>query len=391
MERNDPVDRARAIFRQRHGRAPDVIAVAPGRVNLIGDHVDYAGGLVLPIAIERRTAVAIGLGPSDDGLSRISAAEISEERALDLAKPRTPAPPDGPDAFLNYVAGPIDELRRGGLEVPRMDLVITSTIPMGGGLSSSAALEVAVLLGVRHLAGRPVDVLELAREAQRSEHRQAGTPCGIMDMYVSAAARSGHACLIDCRDDSLRRIPMPPSGDAVVLVLDTSTRHELSDGGYASRRADCEEARTRLDIEFLSEADPRLIESADLPERVRRRARHVVGETARVAGFSAALESGDLRTAGELMFESHRSLRDLFEVSCPELDLLVAVAEAHRDRGVLGSRMTGGGFGGCTVTLLEPEAVPGFLSDACGAFVARFGHEPASFVTGAANGAGLSD
>ena len=388
MTQVTPASRAEDEFRRRMGGPPDEIAVAPGRVNLIGDHVDYAGGVVMPVAIDCCTAVAVsGDRGTSDGMSRIHAVDLDRECEIDFGRIQTPRPAGTPDAFLNYITGPIEQLRGSGLSIPRMDLVITSSVPMGGGLSSSAALEVAVLLGVRTLLGRPASPLELALEAQRAEHEQAGTPCGIMDMYVSAAAHAGHACMIDCMTHDLRQVRMPSADTAVLMVTDTKTRHELNDGAYASRRRQCEEAAKILGVELLGQASVDQVRGAGLPDEIESRACHVVEEIARVRCFAEALESDDLERAGEAMFASHDSLRDLYEVSCPELDLLVDTARSHRDRGVYGSRMTGGGFGGCTVTLCRKEAVDDLRDAFMEKFRSAFGHEPDSFITSAGAGA----
>ena len=247
MSPPSPASSAKKTYDRRFGRSPELIAIAPGRVNLIGDHVDYAGGLVMPMAIDCCTAVAVGRDPeATDEPSVIVAADLDVECKIDLGEIQSPRQPGTPDAFLNYVTGPLEQIRKAGVSLPRMDLVIASSVPMGGGLSSSAALEIAVLLAVRTLLERKTSPLELALEAQRAEHEQAGTPCGIMDMYVSAAARPGHACMIDCMTNELRQVRMPPEDEAVVMVTDTRTRHELNDGAYATRREQCEEAARML-------------------------------------------------------------------------------------------------------------------------------------------------
>ncbi|MDG2031262.1 MAG: galactokinase [Phycisphaerales bacterium] len=388
MSPPSPASSAKKTYDRRFGRSPELIAIAPGRVNLIGDHVDYAGGLVMPMAIDCCTAVAVGRDPeATDEPSVIVAADLDVECKIDLGEIQSPRQPGTPDAFLNYVTGPLEQIRKAGVSLPRMDLVIASSVPMGGGLSSSAALEIAVLLAVRTLLERKTSPLELALEAQRAEHEQAGTPCGIMDMYVSAAARPGHACMIDCMTNELRQVRMPPEDEAVVMVTDTRTRHELNDGAYATRREQCEEAARMLGVDLLGQASIAQVHEAGLPGTIDSRARHVVEEIARVLDFAGALERGDLETAGDTMFSSHDSLRDLYEVSCPELDLLVETARDHRGRGVYGSRMTGGGFGGCTVTLCRKEFVDELETAFRTAFQDAFGHEPESFITSAGAGA----
>jgi galactokinase len=292
---------------------------------------------------------------------------------------------------VNYVRGPIEQLRTTGLVIPQLSMTIASSIPMGGGLSSSAALEVAILLGVRDLLEQPAEPLAIALEAQEAEHAYAGTPCGIMDMYVSAAARAGNACLIDCATNALTLVPMPSEEQAIVLITDTATRHELSTGAYAERRRDCEEAARILGVSLLGQASIDDVRNAALPDAIAPRARHVVEEIQRVLDFAEVIRNGDLAAAGTLMFESHESLRTLFEVSCPELDLLVDIAKSLSGKGVFGCRMTGGGFGGCTVTLCTREAVPALMDAFEKGFSDRFGRDAPSFATRAADGARVID
>ena len=385
-----PTSRAIESFVRTFGRTPELVVRAPGRVNLIGDHVDYAGGLVMPIAIELHASVAISRNQDDRRqVSTFHSTDLDRSVEIDLRDPVEARPASEPSSFINYISGPIEQLRTSGLEIPQMDLVIASSIPMGGGLSSSAALEVGTILAIRTLLGSPATPLEIALEAQRAEHLQAGTPCGIMDMYVSAAAAAGSACLIDCATNQLRQIPMPREEDAVVLITDTRTRHALSDGAYASRRRDCEEAARLIGVGLLAEASLEQLDATPLPDVVGCRARHVIEETARVRRFAAALEAQDLTAAGELMFESHRSLDTLFEVSCPELNLLVETALELREHGLHGSRMTGGGFGGCTVSLCRPEALDFVMKTLASRFESTFGHAPVFHVSRAAQGASV--
>jgi galactokinase len=273
------------------------------------------------------------------------------------------------------------------LELPEVNLVVASDVPMGGGLSSSAALEVAVLLAMRELLGERTDSLTLALEAQRAEHDFAGTPCGIMDMYVSAAAQANNACLIDCRDNSLAQVRVPSENDVVFLVTDTQTRHALADGAYAERRQACEAAAQALGECHLAENTIEKINRSSLDDTQRDAALHVVGETNRVRAFAAALADGELATAGTLMFESHESLATLFNVSCAELDLLVDTARGLTDAGVFGARMTGGGFGGSTITLCKPEAAAQVADHYATQFAKTFGTDCISFSTRPAAGA----
>ncbi len=309
---------------------------APGRVNLIGDHTDYTGGYVLPMAVQLGTTVEA----VRDGRAVHLVSDHDPREALiplDVAHPQSVDP-----SWARYVAGVVAELR------PRTGLRgrVSTTLPVGAGLSSSAALEVAVAVALG-FAGPP---LELARACQRAERLASGVPCGIMDQLTSAAGRAGHALLIDCSTDSIRAIRRP-EGIEVVAVHSGQTRG-LNGSEYAERKADCDEV-ARL-IGPLREAT-----LSDLPaignRRLRRRARHVMTENARVLAFADAWDGGDMNAAGDLMEASHASLRDDFEVSSPALDDLVDLL--RRTPGVFGARLTGAGFGGCAVALTEPGAL----------------------------------
>ncbi|MEY4821455.1 MAG: hypothetical protein RLY72_1107 [Planctomycetota bacterium] len=332
-------DRAEQLHRAHFGRASDARAHASGRVNLIGDHVDYAGGSVLPMAIALSTHVAIARAARDDFVS-----EWANETAGDAR-------------WMRYAAGVLAELRVVGIAVPPVTIAVTSDVPVGGGLSSSAALEVAVARAALAITGATMTPRDLALLCQRAEHIHAGTPCGIMDQWCVAHALPGEAMLLDCARLEWKPIMLPNALE--IEIVDSRVRHTLSDafrdtfrdksrdGGYAARRADTEEAARMLGVALLAELPrARWREIDDLPERIARRARHVVTECARVHEAVDALATNDLSRFGQLLFESHRSLRDDFDVSTPELD---AIVEAARARGDLGARMTGGGFGGSAV------------------------------------------
>ncbi len=308
-------------------------AVAPGRVNLIGDHTDYTGGFVLPMAVHLATTVE--LAPGGD-LVRL-ASELHPEPAvvpLDVDAPDTVEPD-----WARYVAGVVAELRPATGGVGR----VTTTLPVGAGLSSSAALEVAVALAL----GFEGDRLELARRCQRAEQRASGVPCGIMDQLASAAGVAGHALLIDCASDIVTPVPLP--GDVEVVAVHSGVSRGLAGSAYAQRRSDCEQAAQLVGpLRQASLGDVARLDDA----RLRRRARHVVTENQRVLAMVDALRGDDPVAAGELMVDSHASLRDDFEVSTPELDELVEQLRATR--GVHGARLTGAGFGGCVVALCEP-------------------------------------
>ena len=323
-----------------------VRAFAPGRVNLIGDHTDYTGGYVLPIAVHLGTTVDAQLGGGEVFL--VSSHEPEPAVIpLDVADPANVEP-----SWARYVAGVVAELR------PAHGLrgTVRTTLPVGAGLASSAALEVAVAwaLGFR---GTP---LELALVCQRAEHRASGVPCGIMDQLASVAGCAGHALLIDCTTNHVQPIPLPPDID--VVAVHSGQNRQLAGTAYAERRADCERATAVIGpLRDAVVADLRRIPD----DRVRRRARHVITENARVLAFVDELHHGDPAAAGTLMDESHASLRDDFDVSSPALDDLVD--RLHRTPGVLGARLTGAGFGGCAVAITEPGALTdGWLLEAVG-------------------------
>ncbi len=371
-------------FTRRFGTVPTIRVRAPGRVNLIGEHVDYVGGLVLPVAIDR----AIHAAASPNGGNRLRL--VSEapgiqpvEVPLDALARRT-----GPDQWLNYVLGVLVQYRERGWTVPGFDALFSGDLPLGAGLSSSAALETATALLLEGLSGRGLDPMERARLCQQAEHRHAGVPCGLMDQLAVGAGRAGHALLIDCRD--LRVTPVPLPADWSIVVADTRVKHALADGEYRRRREDCERAAHLLGVATLRAATPEMVAArADvLGERLARRARHAVTEIARVPAFVAAAAAGDATAAGALLRASHLSLRDDFGVSCPELDGLAEAAwNAGAARGVIGARMTGGGFGGATVNLVRRGWEEALARQLEVDFAGRFGHSPSVFVTRPAGGA----
>ena len=328
-------------FRARHGRSPDAVSVAPGRVNVIGEHLDYNGGRVLPIALPHATYVASGRRP-DDVVTILSGDAFFSGALADLG-------PGRPQGWAAYAAGVPWALALAGLPIPGMDLVVSSTVPVGAGLSSSAAVELAVALSF----APDEDPWRLVHGCIRAEREVAGAPTGGMDQTVSMFATAGHALLIDTRDDSITQVPWTTPGHAL-LVVDTRARHALVDGGYAARRADCEEAARLLRVSLLRDVDDPLDALTRLEGRVRSRARHVFTEMQRVEDATRQLSVGDLRALGETLTASHASMRDDFEISCPELDMVVETALAQ---GALGARMTGGGFGGSALALVPEAAV----------------------------------
>ncbi len=331
---------------------------APGRVNLIGEHTDHSGGFVMPAAIQLATSVAIT--PRTDRHLVIQSDTIGETATLDLEDPLRPT-----HRWHDYVAGVASVLAQEGCRIDGANLLITSTLPSGAGLSSSAALEVAVAYALVTEAGRTIDRVTLARWCQRAENEFVGARCGIMDQYVACMGHPGHALLIDCRSLNHRLLPIPD--DVSIVVCNTMVRHAIAASEYNARRADCEAALQAIrlkmpDVNALRDVtlDDLKRDGCALPPTALKRARHVISENARVLEAADALERFDLATFGELMAASHRSLRDDYQVSCDELDLMVELASSEPE--VIGTRMTGGGFGGCTVSLVQSPAAGQFLT-----------------------------
>ncbi|XP_060108970.1 galactokinase isoform X1 [Heteronotia binoei] len=348
-----------ATAREEHRRAfggaePEIAVSAPGRVNLIGEHTDYNQGFVLPMALHMRT-VMVG-SPREDGIiSVVTTAEEADEpkRVQFLVPAKGGALKPGEPQWANYVKGVIQHYRAGPL--PGFNAVIVSNIPLGGGLSSSASLEVATYTFLQQLCQDDGDPVAKALACQKAEHTFAMMPCGIMDQFISVMGNEGHALLIDCRSLQTHLVPLSDP-DLVVLITNSNVRHTLTGSEYPTRRRQCEEAAKVLGKASLREADMSSLEASKalMSEEVYRRARHVIGEIERTTKAAEALQSKNYKRFGQLMVESHNSLRNDYEVSCAELDELVAAA--LEVPGVYGSRMTGGGFGGCTVTLLESSA-----------------------------------
>lgn len=334
----------------RAGKEATYLVHAPGRVNLIGEHTDYNGGFVLPMAIE--LGIYIAATPREDHTARIWSGDMEGKPAeFDLSPPVQRGEP----SWSNYIRGVIAGLQHAGVKVPGFDAVIHASLPAGGGLSSSAALEVATATLIEQFSGVTLDPVKKALICQKAEHVFAGTPCGIMDQFAVIFGQQGHLLLIDCHSQERELVPMQ-GGDASLLVINTMVKHELSDGGYKSRRADCEEGARLMGVAELREVAPAQVDQARelLGDRIFRRARHVTTENARTLQAVEALKRGEWSDLGQLMYASHASLRDDFEVSCSELDTVVELArQLSESGGVYGCRMTGGGFGGCCVALVD--------------------------------------
>lgn len=359
---------------------------APGRVNLIGEHTDYNDGFVFPMAIEPQ--VLIACRARDDAKVNIkstafpgSIAEFSLNRRIEPGEP----------TWANYSRGVAAELIAAGIPLVGMDALISNSLPVGGGLSSSAALEVGTGRALLLLAGTAMDDSRLALLCQKAEHDFAKVPVGIMDQTIVASARAGHAMLLDCRDLSRRFVPID-SNELRVVIVNSMVKHALTDGGYARRRRECEEATAYFHaknstVRALRDVSPEQVDAAQgaLPEVVFRRARHVVTENARTSQAAQLLAQRNYDEVGQLMVKSHQSLRDDYNVSCPELDFLAE--NAMTMKGVYGARMTGGGFGGCIVALVQPRGVEAFGEHLRKSYTLEFGIEPQIFVTNATAGA----
>lgn len=387
MPRSPVVDvsRLRAEFQALYAKEAQVFS-APGRVNLIGEHTDYNEGFVLPMAIERRAYVAGA--PNGSSRVRVKSLTLGQSFELDLERPG----PKRRGQWIDYVEGTARALLDRNLPVVGTDLLIDSDVPAGAGVSASAALELSIGLTLAVLGGTAEpDRVKLALAGQAAEHQYVGTMCGIMDQYIAAMGQRDAALLIDCRSLETRSVPIR-LGEVSVLVCDTRVKHELSSSEYNLRRAECLRASNILAKSLPGVRTLRDVSVADferhateLPGVVRSRCRHVVTENARTLAAADALSAGDLRTMGKLMSESHVSLRDDYAVSCEELDVAVDIAGA--EPGVYGSRMTGGGFGGCTVSLVDNAAVPRVSRAVKQAFAARGWKEPELFASTACEGA----
>jgi galactokinase len=344
-----------AAFTALTGHAPTGVWAAPGRINLIGEHTDYNDGFVLPFALPQSAYVAAA--PRPDGRWRFRSVDLDEtvELGQDGLVPGSPG-------WHSYLAGVVWALQRAGHTVEGADVVLTSDVPLGAGLSSSAAIECAALAAFADLNALDIAPLDRAKLARTAENAYVGAPTGLLDQAASTLCIADHALFLDCRDFASRQVPLAVTGAGLeILVVDTRTRHTHVDGEYAARRASCEQAASILGVPALRDVIDLDAALAQLPELIGRRVRHIVTENARVLESVAALDAGDYTRLGELMTASHVSMRDDYEITETSVDLAVATACAA---GALGARMTGGGFGGCVLALVSAEQV-----DAVGAAV----------------------
>jgi galactokinase len=373
-----------ARFRSLYDGEPRLFR-APGRVNLIGEHTDYNDGFVLPIAIN--LGITLAAARRADRRVRVHSTNLNESVEFDLDHPG----PRCRGIWLDYVEGIAQALLAQAIPLSGADMVLGGDVSLGGGLSSSAALEMSVGMALLALSGSTLDKRSLALAGQTAEHNYVGTKCGIMDQFIGTMGRAGHALLIDCRHLESKLVPLWLPGTAVV-VCNTKVKHSLASSQYNARRAECERG-----IDILREMMPgitalRDVSSVDflhyqdrLPELVRRRCRHVISENERTLATACSLELGFIDEIGQLMNASHESLRDDYEVSCRELDILVEAARSVS--GVAGARMTGAGFGGCTVNLVQRESLDRFHSTVTREYTAATGLTPDVFVVEASDGA----
>ena len=387
----DRIGRVKAAFEKAFGGPATVIAQAPGRVNLIGEHTDYNDGFVLPMAIER-SCLAL-LRPRKDRQAHVRSTGVPGEAVFDVdispdAPKTTPITLGEPD-WSRYIRGVVAF----SYTPNGFDLLLDCDVPAGGGLSSSAAIELATATALEAHGGVTFDPVVKALLCQMAEHRYGGTPCGIMDQYISSMGKAGHALLIDCRSRACETVPMADP-DIEVLIINSNVKHELTGGEYAERRAQCEKAAEALGVAALRDATMEQLESAKgtLDDAVYRRARHVIGEDVRTLATVDALKRGDWTVVGKHMYASHDSLRDDFEVSTLELDYLVELASKLGEAGgVIGSWMTGGGFGGCTVTLVRVAQAKQIADAVCKAYKEKTGITAEAFLSRPADGATLLD
>ncbi|MEW6752768.1 MAG: galactokinase [Candidatus Latescibacterota bacterium] len=368
-----------AEFAARFGGPPAAVVRAPGRVNLIGEHTDYNDGFVLPMAIDRRIWIALRPVPG----ARVEAVSLDygETRSFALDGLRE----GGTQGWLEYLKGTAWALQEAGLALAGWQGVLAGDVPIGAGLSSSAAFELAAARAFACASGFAWEPARMARLGQRAENRWVGVNCGIMDQMISARGRAGHALLLDCRSREGEHVPLP-AGCAVV-VLDTGTRRGLVDSAYNERRAQCEAAAARCGVRALRDVALTALQghAGGMDEVTFRRARHVVAENDRTLRAGAAMRAGDAACLGSLMDASHASLRDDFEVSSSALDAMVEAAGAHPE--CLGARMTGAGFGGCAVALVRAAAAAAFARDTAVRYARATGNEPSVYVCQATDGA----
>lgn len=388
----DLIERLSILHRQRFGIPPLHVVRAPGRVNLLGEHVDYNDGFVLPAAIDR--AAYIAFSPTTAPHSTLEAVDFDQQASISAetlpTKTQTDASPL-PEWGL-YPAGVMWALLEAKIPVTPMNAVYASNVPRGAGLSSSASVEMAFMLAWQTLGGWNLPPMQRALLGQKAENQYVGVNCGIMDQFASVCGVENKLLVLDCRSLEWKTIPLPET--VSIVIADTGVRRKLTSGEYNDRRAACEEAARLLQRDLPHVKSLRDVSAEEfnrlakkLPAEIEKRARHVVEEIGRVEQAEALLEAGDIANFGRLMNECHVSLRDLYEVSCPELDAMAEIAQSLE--GCYGARLTGAGFGGCTVNLVSNEVVKTFVRELANGYESKTGLRPEIYVTRAANGAEL--
>ncbi len=367
-------------------KAAPTLYRAPGRVNLIGEHTDYNDGFVMPAAIDLSCCVAIA--PRNDRRLVVHSANFNETAEFSLDEHPSPA-----QHWSDYVRGVAWVLENAAYKLRGADVAVMSNVPIGAGLSSSAAIEVATAYALLDISGLQVDRKQLAKLCQKAENEFVGARCGIMDQFIACHGQAGCALVLDCRSLSYR--PLPLKSDVRMLICNTMVDHHIASGEYNVRRSECEQGVRQLATAIPGLKSLRDLTLAELDrhrdkltELLYRRCRHVVTENQRVTEAAAALQHDDLNCFGRLMADSHRSLRDDYEVSCPELDLMVEIATSQE--GVYGSRMTGGGFGGCTISLVKEEAISRLQQTIANAYEEKMGRRPEIYVCSPAEGVGAA-
>lgn len=380
MKNTESVQEAFAV---KFGEIKPLVYCSPGRINLIGEHTDYNGGFVFPGAIDKCITAAIAANGTEK--VRAYAMDLDEYAEFGLREEDIPA-----QQWARYIFGISREMIKRGVAVDGFDTAFTGDVPLGAGMSSSAALESTYAFALNEMFGGGIDKFELARAGQATEHNYCGVKCGIMDQFASLFGRRGHLMLLDCRSLEHKYYPFDPTGYKLVL-LDTGVKHELASSAYNKRRESCERVageirRNHPVVGFLRDASHAMLE--EVRERVSAedymRAAYVIDEVQRVTDVCEALEKGDYETVGERMYETHRGMSELYEVSCEELDFLNDMA---RRSGVTGSRVMGGGFGGCTINLVREGLYDNFIGTASGEFKKKFGYEPKVYDVNISDGA----
>lgn len=386
------IDHITQIFQETFGGAPEYLVRAPGRVNLLGEHVDYNDGFVLPAAIDRATSIAFS--PTGTDRSTIVAVDMNQQASFTSETMRSKTQADGSPLpeWAHYPAGVMWSLKEANLSTPGMNAVFASNVPRGSGLSSSASVEMTFALAWQTLSDWSLPPMKRALLGQKAENQYVGVNCGIMDQFASACGVENKLLLLDCRSLEWKTIPLPE--DLSIVIADTTVRRKLTSGEYNKRRFACEEAVRLLQEDLPNIKSLRDVSVEDfnrlaikLPEEVSKRARHVVEEIERSKQAEALLEAGNIQHFGELMNQCHISLRDLYEVSCPELDVMVRVAQSLES--CYGARLTGAGFGGCTVNLVRRDGAEQFANALASGYESETGLKPEIYVTRASNGAEL--